>query len=357
VLWFAMLMLEVVPRSKAIGFVVRAVLLGGEALVHTTGMMLVFVYAFAIVGFVVFPNLFQLRKPEVVDGTTQLPWENNRRVPCDTVWKCMIVILDQGLRKSDVGEAMDKIPWPVQSWAGKCDECPSDQVGITCAMEKECLPGSQNLWSWPQGKLWIRIVYTFFFFVMISAVVIQVIFGIIIDSFKRLREEREATVRDINSQCFVCGLDRNRFDSEAQGFRHHCKSEHNMWQYMNFLIHIREKPKDSLDGPETAVSSLMRNHDISFLPLKQAMSLKTALNPRQELLENLATSLTQAERTLKKSWRPILRKLESCQRLWAHARHGANSLHHHHTHDEPQKSVVLEIAQRLQWEEAYSLKI
>jgi len=30
-----------------------------------------------------------------VDGTTQLPWENNRRVPCDTVWKCMIVILDQ----------------------------------------------------------------------------------------------------------------------------------------------------------------------------------------------------------------------------------------------------------------------
>jgi len=33
-----------------------------------------------------------------------------------------------------------------------------------------------------------RIVYTFFFFVMISAVVIQVIFGIIIDSFKRLRE-------------------------------------------------------------------------------------------------------------------------------------------------------------------------
>jgi len=44
---------------------VRTVLLGGEALVHTTGMMLVFVYAFAIVGFVVFPNLFQLRKPGI----------------------------------------------------------------------------------------------------------------------------------------------------------------------------------------------------------------------------------------------------------------------------------------------------
>lgn len=116
---------------------------------------------------------------------------------------------------------MDKIPWPVQTWEGVCEECPAgesntciastrnvredaacacsrsfdtvsrmdesaskcsshvgcaqaDQVGITCAMEKTCLSGYQNLWTWPQSKLWIRIVYTFCFFCLISAVVIQV---------------------------------------------------------------------------------------------------------------------------------------------------------------------------------------
>ena len=61
-LWFALLLLEVVPRSYPLTFVCRAVMAGGTALVHTTGMMLVFLYAFAIVGFVFFPNLFQLRK-------------------------------------------------------------------------------------------------------------------------------------------------------------------------------------------------------------------------------------------------------------------------------------------------------
>jgi hypothetical protein len=175
VLWFVVLMLEIVPRSKPISFVLRAVLLGGKALLHTFGMMLVLLYAFAIIGFIFFPNLFQLRKPEVVDGSTQQPWQNSRRTPCTTVWKCMVVILDQGLRKGDVGEAMDKVPWPVQTWEGVCDECPWDQVGVTCPMQKTCLPGNGNLLSWPQSKLWIRIVYTFFFFVVISAVVIQVL--------------------------------------------------------------------------------------------------------------------------------------------------------------------------------------
>jgi hypothetical protein len=174
ILWFAVLIFEVVPRSQAITFVLRAVRLGGEALIHTTCMTLVFVYAFAVGGFIVFPNLFQLRKPEVVDGTTQMTWDNHRRVPCNSVWKCMIVILDQGLRKEDVGEAMDKIPWPMQSWDGECEECPLEEVGVTCPMQKTCLPGYENLYSWPQSKLWLRIAYTFFFFCVISALAIQV---------------------------------------------------------------------------------------------------------------------------------------------------------------------------------------
>lgn len=44
------------------------------------------------------------------------------------------------------------------------------QVGKTCAMLNNC----EGLWSWPQGKLWIRIAYTFFFFVLISAVCLEV---------------------------------------------------------------------------------------------------------------------------------------------------------------------------------------
>ena len=53
------------------------------------------------------------------------------------------------------------------------------------------------------------------------------------------------------------------------GFDTHYKTEHNMWQYLNFVIHIREKPYQSLDGPEMAVYNLMARNDISFFPHAQ----------------------------------------------------------------------------------------
>lgn len=45
------------------------------------------------------------------------------------IWTCFLIILDQGLRKEDVGEALDKLPWPYMTNAeGECEECPMDQV-------------------------------------------------------------------------------------------------------------------------------------------------------------------------------------------------------------------------------------
>jgi hypothetical protein len=41
-------------------------------------------------------------------------------------------------------------------------------------MQKTCLSGYGNLYTWPQSKLFGRIAYTFFFFVVVSALSIQV---------------------------------------------------------------------------------------------------------------------------------------------------------------------------------------
>eukprot|EP00960_Hanusia_phi_P035346 751648-Hanusia_phi.AAC.1 len=229
-LLFSVLLLEFFSRSQAIGFVARAVQEGGRALLHTLGMGLVFIFWFGVVGFIFFPNLFQFRKAEIVDGSTQPPWHNNRRVPCSNVWTCMLMVLDQGLRKNDVGEALDKIPWPTMTDdQGNCELCLPEEVGVSCPMVNLCL-GKKNLVAWPQSKLWIRILYTFSFFVLISAICLEVIFGIIIDSFKRLREEKEEIQKDIERKCFICGIPRNFFDSEAAGgFAVHSKIDHNIW--------------------------------------------------------------------------------------------------------------------------------
>jgi hypothetical protein len=50
-----------------------------------------------------------------------------------------------------------------------------------------------------------------------------------------------------------------------------------MWQYLSFLIHVREKPLDALNGPEMVVYRKMKRKDISFLPLSQAICLSAGL--------------------------------------------------------------------------------
>ena len=65
-----------------------------------------------------------------------------------------------------------------------------------------------------QAKIFIRMVYTFMFFVMVSAIGLEIVFGIIVDSFKALREEREETDKDIRFKCFICGINRDVFDSK-----------------------------------------------------------------------------------------------------------------------------------------------
>jgi hypothetical protein len=141
--------------------VLRALSACSKALVQTSGMVLVVVYLHAVVGFLAFPNNFQLRKAEIVDGATQMPWENHRRVPCSNVWTCMAVILDVGLRSrrgtgEDLGFGLASMPWPTKTVHDDCRPCLRQQVGITCPQEKHCLEGNGNLNSWPQARLWIR---------------------------------------------------------------------------------------------------------------------------------------------------------------------------------------------------------
>ena len=40
------------------------------------------------------------------------------------------------------------------------------------------------------------------------------IFGIIVDKFGELRDERSDLLKDIEGKCFICSLDRNVIDSK-----------------------------------------------------------------------------------------------------------------------------------------------
>ena len=56
------------------------------------------------------------------------------------------------------------------------------------------------------------------------------------------------------------GLDRTRFENQHITFKEHCEQEHNMWNYLYFVVHLRMKEKTELTGPESYVYDQIKGH-------------------------------------------------------------------------------------------------
>ena len=63
------------------------------------------------------------------------------------------------------------------------------------------------------GSMYIgRIFYDLSFFIIIIIIWMNIIFGIIIDTFAALRDEKNMRDNDENNKCFICGIDRGAFE-------------------------------------------------------------------------------------------------------------------------------------------------
>ena len=71
------------------------------------------------------------------------------------------------------------------------------------------------------------------------------------------------------------------FDRQVEGgFVQHVEQVHNIWQYLYFLIYLKQKSEDEFTGQESYVSSKLKLKDVSFFPLRKSMDLVVAKGPQ-----------------------------------------------------------------------------
>lgn len=101
----------------------------------------------------------------------------------------------------------------------------------------------------------IRLVNDIAFFLLVGVILIGgVLFGIILDQYTELREEKEKIDDDQTNTCFICLQKRSVFDTEGNGWNSHYKDDHNMWNYIYFLVHLALTDKTEYNGPEAYVA-------------------------------------------------------------------------------------------------------
>jgi len=146
-----------------------------------------------------------------------------------------------------------------------------------------------------------RLLLDITFFVVVIVILLNVIFGIIIDTFSSMRVDKLERIKDTNEVCFICGINKQVFDrasDEPEGFKTHIKVDHNMWNYLYFIFMLWEQDKDDDDGLEQYVRRAIDAKEITWFPLRKAMRLQQVESPADLLRSELKESVHMTQEAL-----------------------------------------------------------
>jgi hypothetical protein len=139
------------------------------------------------------------------------------------------------------------------------------------------------------------------YFLIVIVMLLNIVFGIIIDTFSSLRAEKLAKLENTLEVCFICSIDKQTFDrasDEPDGFLTHVKLDHNMWNYMYYIFMLWEQDRDDDDGLEQYVRRAIEADEIIWFPLNKAIRLDQAATEEEETLQQLTLKLNDYEALL-----------------------------------------------------------
>jgi len=100
---------------------------------------------------------------------------------CTSIWQCVLTIFSLGPRSSgSVGDVIQRMSYAPDN----------------------------------RQRYFFRWVYDLLSFLVINVIFMNIIFGIIIDTFKVLRSRNNEILLEKNNLCYVCFLTRTEFDKE-----------------------------------------------------------------------------------------------------------------------------------------------
>uniref|UniRef100_A0A8C7X2Y6 Inositol 1,4,5-trisphosphate receptor n=1 Tax=Oryzias sinensis TaxID=183150 RepID=A0A8C7X2Y6_9TELE len=286
VFFYSLLLFDLVYREETLLNVIKSVTRNGRSIVLTAVLALILVYLFSIVGYIFFKDDFILevdRIPNITLSEDRLAVvssylgnnseeDSNMERTCDSLLMCIVTVLSHGLRSGGgVGDVLRK---------------PSKEEPLFAA----------------------RVIYDLLFFFMVIIIVLNLIFGVIIDTFADLRSEKQKKEEVLKTTCFICGLERDKFDNKTVTFEEHIMEEHSMWHYLYFIVLVKVKDSTEYTGPESYVAQMIKEHNLDWFPRMRAMSLVSSdgegeqneirslqdkLDSTMKLVANLSGQLTE----------------------------------------------------------------
>jgi inositol 1,4,5-triphosphate receptor type 3 len=273
--FFAFALTDCINRFSTMKIIFRAIYLPRKSLMLTLCLILIFCYVFALVWYssqdqilniaaLRFPDALpelseagnQNRFPDVYSGTAgerNLPnpiTKKDNQYCCKNMLLCFVCLIDN-LIKNDA------------------------KVGTVMSGENNQQPLDYDFWIFGYDNVVL---------IVLKLLLMEILSGLIIDTFGALRDQDISKTLDLKGSCFICGLTVEEFERPGcVDFDTHIETEHYMWNYIGYLAYLQEKEPDDYDGVELYVTKEIHNTSISWIPNGNTFFLDQNQNSTQWL--------------------------------------------------------------------------
>ena len=219
--FFAFQLLDVLYRYPALQNVIRSVMIPIKSIVLSFLLIVIVSYLFSIWSYMEFYSYF-------TDSGNK----------CDSLGLCFKTQLDQGLKNGGgIGDYLNQLH-----------------------------PAVNDLGRFFNDTL---------FYIIVVKIMLNILKGIIIDTFAFLRNENESNAEDMENRCFVCSLEKEYIEyCTSRPLRYHVTYEHNEWNYIRFINYLNYKDPHEKTGIESYLTELIEKNDCSWIPQYRALSIK-----------------------------------------------------------------------------------
>lgn len=239
ILLYSVMLLDFINYFKDLETVISSVTRPINQFIVVTFLFMIINYIYALFGYFFLSDQY-------FDGGSG---ENYGENMCTTVSECFLTLLSWAMRSSGgIGDQMKRMAYNEDNYE----------------------------------RYYIRYFYDLSCFITLNLIMMNVIFGIIIDTFAQLRNEKKALALDKENVCFICSLEKDKFEKVEGGWSGHMFEDHNVLDYLAFLYHLKSKDVNDMTGIETVVYSKLKEEDISWIPVSRSLSLIDSVDPAEE---------------------------------------------------------------------------
>ena len=125
-----------------------------------------------------------------------------------------------------------------------------------------------------QPGFYTEFFYSWIFYFLIILIILNIVNGIIVDTFQEIRENNNTLYEEKKNTCFICQLNRTLFESNGISFDDHVRKEHNILYYFCYLFKLHKTDAHDLNSVDFQVYNSINNSKVNFFPIDRANGIE-----------------------------------------------------------------------------------